>query len=182
MKKRLIICIVLLSLFAMGATLTTQTAGYELLVLSAAGGETDLVAATGFTIGIPDPGTIALQPKDLMKRNGSSTVNAVEIITYATGNAAATYTVALYGISVGGPPELIGSFAYTLGDAVVSSGVKWADTCVVTDTHSTVIVVADSGNDRVVKVTFDVIGYRFLYPIVHTASGATNINVLYRPW
>ena len=168
----------------MNETLKTSTAGYETLVVSAAGGETDLDTAptTAFVIGVPAPGTADLNPKDLSDQDGSSIANGVELISYAKGIADATYTVALYGVSIDGPPERIASLAYTLGDAVVSSGVLWAGTCVATDTHNALITVADSGNDRVAKVTFDAIGYRYLYAIAHTSSGSTLINVLYRPY
>ena len=169
----------------MGAALTTTTSGYELLVLSAAGGETNLIAATGYTVGIPDPGTIALQPKDLMLQKGETTSNGVELICFATGADNSTATMTLYGISTGGPPEQIGLLVWTLGTAIKDTGIRWADTCVVTDTHNTTITVVDVTTDAsnlVAKVTFDVTGYRYLYAIVHGSSGSTIINILQRPW
>ncbi len=188
MKKRWIIVAVCIVLFVMGAaTLTTRTASYTNLVVSAAGAETDLVAASGYNVGVPAPGTTALEPKDLLKKFGAgkdSYANAIELICYATASDNNTTEMSLYGISDGGPPLRMAGLVYIFGTAIRSSGVRWADTCTVTDVHGKTIAASDSGNDRVVKVNFDVSGYRYLYMIVHgTATGAaTAITVQMRPY
>lgn len=186
MKKKigiglLIVALVLLS----GAILTTRVVSYTNLVVSAAGAETNLVAATGFNVGVPSPGTTALKPKDLVVifgKNKETFANALELICYATASENNTAEMSLYGISGNGPPEKIAELVYIFGTAIRSSGVRWADTCTVTDVHGKTVAASDSGNDRVVKVFFDVTGYRHLYMIVHgTATGAaTNITVQMR--
>ncbi len=188
MKKKwigLILAVCLLC--ALGNSLTTRTLSYANLVVSAAGAETDLVAATGYTVGVPTPGTTALEPKDLLKAYGGGAdtyANAIELICYATSSENDTCTLSLYGISSGGPPVRIGSLVYTFGTALRSAGVRWADTCVSTSTHTKTITVADSAADRVVKVSLDITGYRYLYAIVHTTTtgAATGITVQMRPY
>lgn len=187
MKKWLLIPVAILVIYCIGATLTTGVASYTNLVVSAAGAETDLVAATGYNVGIPAPGTAALEPKDLLKKFGAgkdTRANAMELICFANSNENDTVTMSLYGISDGGPPERIGSLVWTFGTAIRSTGVRWADTCVATDTHGKTIGVSDSANNRVVKVNFDITGYRYLYVIAHTTTtgAATGITVQMRPY
>ena len=177
--------------------LTTKMGPFRNLVVSAAGAETDLVAATGYAITealsypsfIPDPdktGTVALAPKDLQGMWGAgdaSEANAVQLICYATGAAAETATMSLYGIADQGPPIYIGSIVWTLGDAVKVAGTLWADTVVPTFTHISTPVTSDSGNDRVASVTFDVAGYKYLYAIFDAVTGTPeDITVQMRPW
>lgn len=189
MKKKVLIGLVLLLLvFVMGAaTLTTRTFSYTNLVVSAAGAETDLVAATGYNVGVPNPTGTALDPVDLLKKFGAGKdtyANALELICYATSSDNDTAEMSLYGISDGGPPVRMASLIYIFGTAIRNTGVRWADTCSVTDVHSKSIAASDSGNNRVVKVNFDATGYRYLYMIVHgTATGsATAITVQMRPY
>ena len=184
--KKVLFIVVVITLFLAGAVLTTKTAGYEPLVISAAGGETDLVAATGYNVGVPTPAA-ALAPKDLMRQNGDSPYNGVVLSCFATSNENDTVTMSIYGISIDGAPERIGSFVWTFGTAIRSSGVRWADTCVVTltDTSSSNVVdVADSANNRIARARFDVTGFRYLYAIAHTTTtgAATTITVEMRPW
>lgn len=189
-KNRMEMCIVGLLAVAIillvgGAVLTTKVTSYANLVVSAAGAETDLVAATGFNVGVPAPGTAALEPKDILVifgRGSETFANAIELICYATASDNNTAEMSLYGISGSGPPEKIAGLVYIFGTAIRSSGVRWADTCTVTDIHGETVAASDSGNDRVVKVFFDLTGYRYLYMIVHgTATGAaTNITVQMR--
>ena len=171
----------------MAATLTSRVESYQDLVISAAGAETDLVAATGYNVGVPAPGTTALKPKDLLIKWGggkNTYANGIELICFATCNENDTCTMSIYGISSGGPPERIGSIVWIFGTAIRSSGVRWGDTCTVTDTHQGTIAAFDSGNDRVAKVALDATGYRYLYAIVHTTTtgAATAITVQMRPY
>ena len=122
-----------------------------------------------------------------MNQDGTSKYNGVMLSCFATSNDNDTVTMSVYGIAIDGAPERIGSFVWTFGTAIRSSGVRWADTCVVTltDTSSgNVVDVADSGNDRICRARFDVTGYRYLYAIAHTTTtgAATTITVEMRPW
>jgi hypothetical protein len=188
MKKKLVIGILvaLIALCAMGAALATKTMSFRDLVVSAAGAETDLIAATGYTVGIPDPGTVALSPKNLQTMWGGgdqTNANALQLICYATSDATDTATMSLYGINDSGPPIRIGVIVWTFGAAVRSTGVQWAGTAVATDTHLTSITVADSGNDRVASVGFDAVGYKYIYAITTAQTGTpTGITVQMRPW
>lgn len=184
-KIKIGLVVLMLALLLGGASLETEITTYKTLVVSAAGAETDLVAATGFTVGIPSPGTLALQPKDLLKLFGKGSTliaNSIELICYATASENNTAEMSLYGISGEGPPEKIAGLVYIFGTAIRSSSVRWADSCAVTGTHLKTVSATDSTNNRVVKVLFDATGYKFLYMIVHgTATGAaTNITVQMR--
>lgn len=188
MKRKILtgLIIVLLTLCT-AATLTTRVFSYQNLVVSAAGAETDLIAATGFNVGVPAPGTTALEPKDLLRKFGGGKdtyANAIELTCFATASDNNTAEMTLYGISDGGAPEQIAGLVYIFGTAIRSTGVIWADTCTVTDTHGKTVAASDSGNDRIVKVNFDATGYRHLYMIIHgTATGAaTAITVQMRPY
>ena len=167
--------------------LATKNAGYEVLVASAAGAEAALAtgATTDFNVGIPAPGTIALEPKDLAGADGESQYNSVELICYATATAGNTAEMTLYGVCVNAAPVRIAAVTWTFGTARhTSTTVLWADTCVPTSYHATTLTASDSGNNFIAKLTFDLLGYRYLYGIVHgTATGAaTNITVLMRPY
>lgn len=186
-KKRLMICIAAVGIaIACGASaLKTKMWGYGTLVISAAGAETDLIAATGYSITLPTPGG-TLGPLDLQRYGYSETsANAVEIIAFATCNDNDTCTLSLYGIAANntGPPEKIASLVYIFGTALKSTGIRWADTCTVTDAHITTVKATNSANNEVVKVDFDATGYRYLYAIIHTTTtgAATVITLILRP-
>jgi len=169
------------------ATVTSIVSSYSNLVVSAAGAESDLAAATGYNIGVPAPGTTALAPKDLLIKHGGGKhtyATNVELLCYATSNNNDTCTMSIYGISDSGPPERIASLIYIFGTALVSSGVRWADSCTRTDTHTGTVTAFDTAANRIVKVTLDTDGYRYLYAIIHTTTtgAATNITVLMRPF
>lgn len=175
----------------MNNVLATKVAGYQPLVVSAAGAETRLLtgATTAYNPGVPAPGG-DLNPKDLSAiwSAGSAATNAnnVELVCYATGTANNTIEMEIYGIADGGAPERICDLVWILGTARhTSTTVLWADTCTETaDTHTTGITTTDSGNNIIAKLTFETTGYRYLYAIAYgTATGsATNITVLMRPF
>jgi hypothetical protein len=175
--------------------LTTKMGPFRNLVVSAAGAETDLIAATGYAITdalsypsfIPDAGNGALVPKNLQDMWGAgdeTEANAVQLICHATSSDNDTCTMSLYGFADQGPPIYVGSIVWTFGTAIRSTGVRWADTAVPTFEHITTATAADSGNNRVASVTFDATGYKYLYGIVHTTTtgAATAITVQMRPW
>ena len=176
--------------FIAGASLTTRISSYTNLVVSAAGAESRLTTASAnYNVGLPAPGTTALAPKDLLKYWGAGRdtyANSVELTCYATGTENNTIEMALYGIAEGGAPEQIGEIIWILGMARhTSTTILWADTCTITvDTHIKTLTASDSGNNRIVKLTFDATGYRHLYAIAYgTATGAaTNITVRMRVW
>lgn len=182
---KMYVVVILVLLLCGGAALTTITQEYATLVISAAGGESILAtgATTDFNPGIPT-GTTALEPKDLMRPNGESTYNGVVLTCYATASENNTCEMALYGIAVDGAPERIADIIWIFGTARhTGSTILWADTCTISeDFHPTEVKASDSGNNFIVKLTFDNIGYRYLYAIAHgTATGeATNITVLMR--
>lgn len=185
------VAIVLLVVMLMGAaTTTTRVSSYQNLVVSAAGAESRLTTGSAdYNVGVPAPGTAALAPKDLLVKYGAGKdtfANAIELICFATGTENNTVEMALYGISSGGPPEQIAEIIWILGTARhTSTTILWADTCTISaDTHQTTLVSSDSGNNRVVRLVFDITGYRYLYAIAYgTATGeATNITVMMRPY
>jgi hypothetical protein len=186
MKKLTVLAIIALFLLC-GSSLTTRISSYTNLVVSAAGAETDLVAATGYNVGVPAPGTTALAPKDLLQKFGSrydTYANNIGLVCSASAANDDSATMSLYGIVDGGAPERIASLVWDFGTAIKSGTIRWADTCTATGTHVTAVTATDSGNNRICKVTFDATGYRYLYGIVHaTVSGAaTGITVDMRHW
>jgi len=175
------------------ATRTTAIYPYKNLVVSAAGGETNLAAATGFLAanGLPAPGTTALAPKNLRELYGSGRhtyFNAVILRCYATCNDNDTAEMTLYGISRIGSsfvPERIADLAWTFGTCLRVAGVRWADIVSVTDYHIGDIRTADAAaSNTPARIELDVLGYEYLYMIVHgTATGAaTGITVEMRPY
>lgn len=191
MKKVLTFLILVGLLFMIGgSSVTTRVHSYQNLVVSAAGAESRLATASAdYNVGVPAPGTTALEPKNLLKIFGAGKdtyANAVELICFATATADNTCEMALYGVSGNGPPEQIAEIIWIFGTARhTSTTILWADTCTISaDTHPTALVASDSGNNRVVKLNFDVTGYQYLYAIAYgTATGAaTNITVMMRPY
>lgn len=182
---------ILVSVLAMGALLTTKVVKYETLVISAAGAETRLTtgATTYYNPGIPSPG-VNLNPIDiraLWSSKGSSTeANGVVLTCFATASANNTCEMEIYGIVDGGAPERIADVVWIFGTARhTSTTILWADTCTITaDYHITGVQVADSTNNVIAKLFFDTTGYRYIYAIAYgTASGsATYITVKIRSY
>ena len=173
----------MLLMWCLGATLTTRMASYRILdVIDEldASPDTDLAAATGYTVG-------AIAGEVDLRMSGSDTyANLVSIILHATDSANGdTVTQKLYGRVDGGPPQLLASIVWTIGTARVDGSTAtylWADTAVVTSTHIKTFVVADGGgSDRVCSVTFDATGYRYLKSYFTADSGDPDyITALYR--
>ena len=189
-KKWLFVPLVVGLLLCAAPALTTRITSYQDLVVSAAGAESRLTTGSAdYNPGIPAPGTTALAPKDLLVKFGAgyeTYANGVELVCYATGTENNTVEMALYGVNGGGAPEQIGEIIWILGTARhTSTTILWADTCTITaDTHITTLTASDSGNNRIVKLTFDATGYRYLYAIAYgtTTGAATNITVMMRPY
>lgn len=186
-KKRLMICIVAVGIaLACGASaLKTKMWGYSALVISAAGGEGILDPTADYGTTVPTvSGTLG--PLDLRKYGYSETsANAVEILAFATASDSDAFTVALYGWANGntGPPEFIASLSFICGTAVKDTGILWAESCSVTDTHITTVKASAPATNDIVKVTFDATGYRYLQAIVHTRDTGTPtiITLILRP-
>jgi hypothetical protein len=163
-------------------SLGTTVAGYSTLLISAAGTETDLAGATGYTVGIPDPGG-TLGPINLRRLktsdNEGTGVNAPVLTCYATASDDDDVTMSLYGIREGGAPEFVTSLLWTFGQAIRSSGVRWADSCVATFTSSKTdfVTVEDNANNRIVRASFDAKGYEWLYAIAHTTTTGSPTNI-----
>ena len=165
---------------------TTTIPRYTTLLISAAAGESDLTAATGYNVGVPAPGG-DLDPVNLIHlappiTGGRETeANAPILTCYATASDNDSVDIALYGIVAGGAPERIANLLWTFGAAIRSTNIRWADTCVatVTSSNSNRITVEDSGNDRIASVSFDGKGIEYLYAIAYnrTTGTATNITV-----
>ena len=131
------------------ATRTTAIYPYTNLVKSAAAGETDLVANTGFLAAAVLPAaSTELGAKSLKTLYGGgrhSYFNAVILRCYATCGNDDTATMTLYGISrMAGTietfiPERIASIVWTFGQALRVGGTRWAQTIAVTDYHLSLI-------------------------------------------
>ena len=173
--------------------LTTKVAGYQTLVISAAGAETQLLtgATTAYNPGVPSPGG-DLNPKDiraLWSANRFTTeANNVVLVCYATASADDTCEMEIYGIADGplAAPERIVDVVWIFGTARhTSTTVLWADTCTESDdNHIAGVTVTDDTDNVIAKLSFETTGYRYLYAIAYgTATGAaTNITVLMRPY
>ena len=174
------------------ATRTTAIYPYTNLVVSAAGAEADLVAATGYLAANALPATsAALGAKSLLKNYSGgrhSYFNAVILRAYATCNDNDDCGMTLYGISrIGGTfiPERIAAITWKFSTALRAGGIRWADTTTVTDYHIGDIREADGGgNDTVARIECDVLGYEWLYAIIHTTTTGdpTVITVEMRPY
>jgi hypothetical protein len=96
--------------------------------------------------------------------------------------------VNIWGYAVNGPAEFIAELSLTTGAARINDdgGDVYTDTITrvndVTDGHVKKITIADSGNDRVAKVFFDDIGYRWIYPEVYDLTTGAKINPMIRPF
>ena len=151
--------------------------------------DTDLAAATDFTIGIPTTlaGVAAVDLHTLDGAGKHLKVNTFSIIIHSTEGANGDYfTEKIYGGAEAGPPQLIASIVWTLGTArVVAADAAhlWADTAVVTSSHMKTITVADGGgSDRVCSVTLDLTGYRYVLGLftAETTTAAHLVTALYR--
>lgn len=187
MKKKLLLsAVAILLVLSMGAgSLTTRVGSYRQLDTIAdvnVTPDTDLAAATGFFVGT------VTDEVDLLAATGGGKdtfVNAVSLILHvASGTNGDTVTQVLYGRSDGGPPQRIASVVWTIGLAQVdaTSTNLWAETAVVTSSHSSTIgVEGAASDDRPGSITFDVSGFRYIKSFFTAETGApTTVTCLYR--
>jgi len=123
---------------------------------------------------------------DLLEKAGAgyrTRANEIEVVVYGTGADGTTATLELYASNEGGARERIASIVYILGTAIaITTGTyRWADTATVTSYHlaSGGVNVADSAVNRIVKIGFDAIGYRYLEGRF-TAGNCTIARALFR--
>jgi hypothetical protein len=127
---------------------------------------------------------------DLMEASGSGGfINSSKIELIFTHSAASdadatTSVFELHGSSDSGPREPICTLALTGGKAQFAAGsdlVTWVDTAVATDLRTTGVVIDDSATDRVVRVTVDIQGLRYLEGLfTGAASTAVTATAYYR--
>jgi len=101
----------------------------------------------------------------------------------ATADADADGVV--YGWVDQGPRERICEISVTAGTATIAAAADalYGDTIVATETHPTTVKVSDSASNRVVKLTFDAIGYKWI-DVDFSAAGCFSgtIQPWARPW
>lgn len=173
------------------STRTTAIYPYTNLVVSAAGAETVLAAATGFLAANALPAVSTALGAKSLKTNfagGRHTYfNAVILRGYATCNDNDTAESTVYGITKTGSafiPERIATITWIFSTCLRVAGIRWADTVTVADYHIGDVRTADSGNDTIARVELDALGYEYLYCIVHgtTTGAATVITIEMRPY
>lgn len=167
------------------ATLTTGLSSYRTLhtIADIDTPDTDLAAASGYTIGKPSDSV------DLWTLDGAGKhlkVNNISVIVHATAAADGdTVTEKIYGAAEQGPPQLIASIVWTIGQARVVAATAtylWADTAAVTSSHMKTITVADSGgSNRICSITLDLTGYRYVLGLWTADTGNPDtVTALYR--
>lgn len=157
--------------------LSTTTGSYR--VIHQTVGTATEATPTDFSIGAP------AGSYDLSKSGGGADqtdANGIALTVSATASDNDTATIELWGIADQGCQERIAAVAYIFGPKEVSTGVLWADTATVTPYHITPITTADSANEKVVKVSLDATGYKYLRCYVTARSGAEDITVRARGW
>jgi len=168
----------LLSSYTEPAHAKTLIAKKQTLLLSAV----DATILDGTTAGR------TYQPAD---RVGAYTVilaeqcDAVEIHLWSDGAATANDTakINVYGYGADGPAmRIYEATTVTLGTAVSGVGGLYVDTISGTDKHVTTVAVSDSADNTVAKLTFDTIGYKYLYFEPETFTGITSCVVEVRQY
>ena len=113
-------------------------------------------------------------------QGGESQAYRLEILM--TGQPAGSGTVIVAGGSAGGPIEHIASLAVTIGSVVETGDWRIVDTMTLTSTHiaGCSIAVADSGNSRPTKFSFDAFGYQFIKFYITSLTTTTDLRVYAR--
>jgi len=91
----------------------------------------------------------------------------------------------LWGYTENGPKEWICEVSVTAGKATFAGDATghYADTLVVaTQGHLTTVAVADSGVDRVAKLSLDLAGYKYISAEFSAASLTGTVQPWGRPW
>jgi hypothetical protein len=166
------------------SSLTTRVGSYKALhtVANINTPDTDLAAATGYFVGIPDG---AIDLKDDVGSGKDTYANQLSIIVKAASAANGdTVTQQLYGVVGQGPAQKIAQIVWKIGlaqfDATATN--LWAETATVTSSHATEIVVSGAdGSDGVGSIAFDATGYRYIYGLWTADTGdPTTVTALYR--
>ncbi len=113
--------------------------------------------------------------------------DAVDLYVYATSAQAVTaddlVVLNIYGYGSGGPTmPVYDACTFTFGTAVATGTGLYADTASGTPLHTLPVIVTDSANNRIVKVTFDTTGFEGLYIEPETFTGVTACNVVIRQY
>ena len=186
MKKRLLVFLLLAAaVFTAGNALNTSLSSYEVFYqnINVAGApDTTLLSSptSAFVVNAISGSTnfVDLQHPGINKGSRANRIQFIFSHGNGTGDADATTSVfELWGQGLDGPRQAICTIALTGGKAELVASTDdnvWADTAVVTSYHATTITVADSAADRVVSVTLDVTGFRFLQGLF-TGGGSTSI-------
>ncbi len=172
--------------FCMGAELTTTISNFSTLYQNTdVAGSPDTTLLTGapttaFTINAISGSTNfvdLLHPNTRFKGSRANAITLIFTHSHATDADGTTSVFELWGQNLDGPRQAICSIALTAGKAEVVASTDentWVDTAVVTSYHATTITVADSAADRVVSVTLDVTGFRYLQGLF-TGGGSTAV-------
>lgn len=188
MKKYVLVILAMVVLLVMGATntLTTTISPYEVFYQNtdvAGTPDTTLLTAptTAFVVDAISGSSNfidLLHPNTNFKGSRANSVQFIFSHGNGTGDADATTSVfELWGQNAGGPRQLICTIALVGGKAELVAGTDdntWVDTATVTSYHTKTIAVADNAADRVVSVTLDVVGFRYLQGLF-TGSGSTSV-------
>ncbi len=113
----------------------------------------------------------------------------VDLYVYSTTAQAVTANDAvvlnIYGYGSGGPSmPVYDACTFTFGTAVSTGTGLYADTASGTDLHATTtgVTVTDSGNNRIVRLSFDTTGFEGLYVEPETFTGVTGCYVVVRQY
>jgi hypothetical protein len=176
----LIVAVLVCVTFLPADELRTRVGAYQTIHTTVTTATETSPATTDFAINSSDQ-TAAFDLMSLSDSVGGVTVaNGMVVNVYATATAEDTCTVEYWGIADGGPLEKICSVAYVFGTAVRTTGVLWADTGVVTDTHTSTVKEGGGTADDVKRVMFDISGFRYVRCFVTARSGATGVTVMAR--
>lgn len=185
-KLRLLVVIVIVVILCMAAVRDTTISEYKVLYQNtnvAGAPDTTLLTAptTAFVINAISDSSNHVDLRHPPSGDKSSHANNIQLIFMhgnGTGDADGTTSVfELWGQNVGGARQAICTIVLTGGKArpvASANDDTWADTAVVTSTHSTTIAVADNAADRIVSVSLDVTGFRYLQGLF-TGAGSTSV-------
>ena len=169
-------------------TLTTRPSGWQVLKTTAdvAGTpDTSHLATPTVSYGI-DAGKAA--GFDVLRNNAggkNAFANTVEIIASFSDASDADGKVAtleIYGSNDSGPRMPIADIAYTGGKAEVVPGtdlVTWCDTATVISYHSKTITKTDDAADRIVRISFDLTGFRYIEGLWVDAGATATTAIAY---
>lgn len=170
-KTILVSLLLFMILLIIGAT-TVQTPqmDYTTLRASSAADDTALDGTTAsYTYAFGDLPTASTRRAATMHPDWDN----VTIYFFGTdaANEACTFKIYAYK-STNGPATLVCTGTATLGTAVTGGTNEfYADTISTTDYWPTDIVIADSGNNRVCTLSFDLLGHKYLFCELQASTG-----------